>query len=214
MQKKYKICLFVIVIILVLLIGFSVYMRFFRKSNKETTNTSSIINTIDEYGYNLDDRDTELMKNEFQNLEVILKEEEIDYLEYAKSISKLFVIDLYTINNKINKYDIGSLEFILDSEQEKFKNIILDSIYESVLDNSYHKRNQKLPEVKSTEINEVAEQDYIKGKEKINSYVVDVSWEYVEDLGYDNRALITIINESEKLFVVEYNPVIEEGETE
>lgn len=212
MRKRYKIFLIIIVVLVVLLGGTTIYMKFFRKTNNENTNKSNVVHNIDKYGYTLDDRDSDLMKEEFYVLEELLDAEEIDYLEYAKSISKLFVIDLYTINNKINKYDIGSLEYLLESEQDKFKNIIIDSIYATVLDNSNHKREQELPVVKSVTINDIKEEAYLKGEESVNAYVVNLSWDYIVDLGYDSSALITLIKEDEKLYIVEYNPAVNNEE--
>jgi len=206
MRKRYKIFLIIIIALVVLLGGTTIYMKFFRKTNNENTNKSNIVHNIDKYGYSLDDRDTQLMKDEFYALEKVLDADEIDYLEYAKIISKLFVIDLYTIDNKINKYDIGGLEYILEAEQDKFKNIILDSIYSTVLDDSNHKRVQELPEVKSVIVNDIKEEFYLMKEESVNSYVVNIAWDYVEDLGYDSSAIITLVKEDEKLYIVEYNP--------
>lgn len=211
MRKRYKCFLTIIVVLIILIIAITLYMRFFRKHPEEVTNISNVVNNISKFNYTLDDRDSELMKEEFNNLKKILDKENIDYLEYAKSLSKLFVIDLYTIENKINKYDIGSIEYILDSEKDKFRNIILDSIYENVLDNSSHEREQELPAVKSINIDEIIESEYTNGENSVQSYEVKLSWDYIEELGYDNKALITLIKEDEKLFVVEYNQLKEEG---
>ena len=207
MRKRYKVTLIIIILLFVLLGGTTVYMKFFRKQNNESTNKSSVVHNIDEFGYTLDDRDSDLMKEEFYALEKVLDADEIDYQAYAKSVSKLFIIDLYTIDNKINKYDIGGLEYILESEQDKFKNIILDSIYATVLDDSNHKREQELPMVKDITVNEVKEDTYKYNDSDASSYIVNLSWSYEKDLGYDSNALITLIKDDQKLFIVEYTSV-------
>lgn len=212
MRKRYKVFLYVIVIVVLLLISVTVYMQFFRNSKNEVDNKSSIVDNIDKFNYTLDDRDTNLMKDEFMFLKSNLDAKEIDYEAYAKSLSKLFIIDLFTINNKINKYDVGGLEYILDSEKEKFKNIILDSIYSNVLDNSYHKREQELPEVKSVVIESTKLEPYKMKNEFLDAYKIILSWDYIKELGYDNKAEIILINENDKLYIVQYNPLIDEIE--
>jgi len=209
MQKRYKIILAIIIVLFLLISGVTAYMLFFRNIDDNSNNKSSVVNQIKDFEYTLDDRDSKLMQEEFHNLEEILNMEEIDYQEYAQVLSKLFVIDLYTINNKINKYDIGSLEYILESEKEKFKSIIIDSIYKTVLDNSNHKREQELPEVKSVEVESIVEDNYMKGDDLFPSYTVSIKWDYVRDLGYDKKANITLVKENNKIFVVEYHPVVE-----
>lgn len=209
MRKRYKIFLSIIITLVILLLSFVVYMKHFRNSETKEANKSNIVHNIENYGYTLDDRDTELMKNEFHSLEAILNEEEIDYEKYAQSLSKLFIIDLFTINNKINKYDIGGLEYIYSSEQIKFKDIVLDTIYMDVLDNTYHSRNQKLPEVKTVNVLETNKSSYQKDGGAVESIIVTVAWEYVEDFGYDNKANITLISDNNQLYVVEYSPVVE-----
>lgn len=211
MRKRYKVFLSLIIVVVFLISGISLYMKFFRKTNNIETNKSKVVNSIESYGYSLDDRDSNLMKEEFHNLEKILEAEEINYEEYAKSISKLFVIDLYSINNKINKYDIGGLEYIKDSEQEKFTNIIVDSIYSNVLDNSNHDRKQELPEVSNVTIEEIKFEPFNLNDIEVDAYSVTISWNYLEDLGYDKKAVIKIVQEEEKLYIVEYQPVNEEA---
>ena len=56
------------------------------------------------------------MKTEFDVLKANLESDTIDEEAYALSIAKLFIIDLYTMNNKINKYDIGGIEYVYPSE--------------------------------------------------------------------------------------------------
>ena len=209
MRKRYKIFLSIIITLVILLLSFVVYMKYFRSAETKEANKSNIVHNIENYGYTLDDRDTELMKNEFHSLEAILNEEELDYEKYAQSLSKLFIIDLFTINNKINKYDIGGLEYIYSSEQIKFKDIVLDTIYMDVLDNTYHSRNQKLPEVKTVNVLETNKSSYQKDGGAVESIIVTVAWEYVEDFGYDNKANITLISDNNQLYVVEYSPVVE-----
>lgn len=212
MRKIYKVMLIIIIILVILITSFAIYMRFFRKQNIENTNKNNVVHTLKDYGYSLEDRDSELMKNEFNKLKEILENDEIDYSQYAQTLSKLFVIDVFTIDNKINKYDIGGLDYLLEAEKDKFKNILIDSVYSTVLDNSNNKRKQELPIVKNVTVLDVIEESYMLDKESKNCYIVKLSWEYETDLGYDSEAFITLVKEDNKLFIVEYNPEIETQE--
>ena len=107
MRKRYKIGLIIISVLLVVVIVIGVAKIFFTSDTEKTeTNVSSIISTITDYGYTLDDRDTEYMKEVFSELEAILEQSEVDYEAYAEALAKLFIIDFYTLDNKINKYDV------------------------------------------------------------------------------------------------------------
>ena len=47
------------------------------------------------------------IKNAFKELEIVLNEDHIDYSKYAELLSELFVIDVFTLNNKLASTDIG-----------------------------------------------------------------------------------------------------------
>lgn len=212
MRRRYKIILVIIITLVLVIGGLTAYMFFFRKIDKTTENVSNIIHTIEKFDYSLEDRDTDLMKEEFYGLEKILKAEEIDYSLYAQSLSKLFIIDVFTIDNKSNKYDIGGLEYLLKEEQEKFKNILIDTLYANVIDDSNSIRKQDLPIVKNVSVINITEDTYLLKDEPKEAYNVNMLWEYKKDLGYDSKACITLIKEENKLFIVEYNSVIETQE--
>ena len=44
---------------------------------------------------------------------------------------------------------------------------------------------------------------YKIGEEEFDSYVVKTRWQYIEDLGYQTSAKLTIIKDSSKLYIVE-----------
>ena len=141
MRKKYKVGLIVISVLLVGVISLGVLRIFYNdEEEKREVNVTSVISNISDYGYTLDDRDTDYMKEVFSELENILESLEIDYHAYAEALAKLFVIDFYTLENKINKYDIGSLEYILSSSVESFRLKAQDTIYRDVIDNTYRDR--------------------------------------------------------------------------
>ena len=179
-------------------IGYVIYNDFFKKVEEDV-----VIKNLELYGYSLQESDTELYKSEFDNLSNTLNKETIDFEEYAKCISKLYVIDFYTLSNKLSNTDIGGLEFIYPEIKDNFKLKAKDTIYKYVEVNYNGKREQKLPEVSEVNVEEVTESKYKIGEEEYDSYVVKTRWQYVEDLGYQTSAKLTIIKDSSKLYIVE-----------
>ena len=202
MRKRYKIWLTIIVILLIFTIGIGVLKLFIGSdNNKKPQNVTSIITSIDEFGYTLDDRDTDYMKTEFKKLDE----------EYAKAIAKLFVIDFYTLNNKINKYDVGSLEYILSDKKDMFKNKAMDTIYGDIIDNTYKDRVQDLPEVTAVEIINYEVTEITLNKNKVESYKLTMKYTYKKDLGYDKEGTIYLVKNNNKLEVALYNPKIDKA---
>ena len=211
MRKRYKIGLIIIGILLVVAVAFGVAKIFFPKEEeKGEVNVSSVISNITDYGYTLDDRDTDYMKEVFDELETILSSSEKDYEAYALALSKLFIIDFYTLDNKINKYDVGSLEYILSSYIDMFRQKAMDTIYRDMLDNTYRDRVQDLPEVTNVEVVSVEDTTYTLDEEVMDAFKVEVTFEYKEDLGYDTEGTIYLIRNANKLEIVSFTPSIEE----
>ena len=211
MRKKYKVGLIVISVLLVGVISLGV-LRIFYNDEEETreVNVTSVISNISDYGYTLDDRDTDYMKEVFSELENILEAEEIDYHTYAEALAKLFVIDFYTLENKINKYDIGSLEYILSSSVESFRLKAQDTIYRDVIDNTYRDRIQDLPEITNVEVVNTEDTTFTLNDEEVDAIKVEMNYEYKEDLGYDTEGTIYLVRNDVKLEIVSYSPSIEE----
>ncbi len=202
MKKKTKI---ILIIILVLILAFlSLFIGYKLYDNNTDKNTYKQEDSIKEYGYTLDDRDTKLMKDTFKKLKSTLKSNNIDYKEYAKLLSELYVIDIFTIDNKINKYDTPSLEYILEDNKENFSNNITDTLYKYLLDNSDGFREQDLPVVESIEATNIEELTYTYKDTSYNGYKVNLSWTYKKDYGYDKSAIIDVINKDNRLFIVGY----------
>ena len=130
MKKKYKIALIVILILVLIGVGIFGYFFFFYEKPVEEppVREVQITNTIEEYGYNLDDRDTALFKEKFEELKTLLNEENYNVEEYISLVSQLFIIDLYTIDNKISRYDVGGLEYVYSGAVSSFQSVIEGSI--------------------------------------------------------------------------------------
>lgn len=211
MRKKYKVGLIVISVLLVGVISLGVLRIFYNdEEEKREVNVTSVISNIDDYGYTLDDRDTDYMKEVFHELENILEAEEVDYEAYAEALAKLFVIDFYTLENKINKYDVGSLEYILSSSVESFRLKAQDTIYRDVIDNTYRDRIQDLPEITNVEIVNTEDTTFMLNDEEVEAIKVEMNYQYKEDLGYDVEGTIYLVRNDIKLEVASYSPSIEE----
>ncbi len=211
MRKRYKIGLVVISFLLISVIGIGVFKVFYSDDAKENEpSVTNVISKITDYGYTLDDRDTEYMKDTFKELEEILSKEEVDQNDYASVLAKLFVIDFYTLTNKINKYDVGSLEYILSSKVDSFRMKAMDTIYRDIIDNTYRDRVQQLPEITNVEVLDVVDTTFELDEEEVKAIQVTMTYDYKEDLGYDTEGTIYFVTNAQKLEVVSYIPKIEE----
>lgn len=202
MKKKYKKILKLIILIIIIIAILILSKIFFGK--EKVKNNVKVIDSIVDFSYTLDERDTKLMKDTYEELKKVLKEKDINYEEYAKVLSKLFVIDLFTMENKINKYDIACLEYVYPDNLNNFKLNVEDTLYKLLEDNTYGKRKQNLPIVSKVVVTNIEKSSYTINEENVDSYVVNLNWEYVTDLGYDKSATLTLVKKENKLYVVEY----------
>lgn len=206
-NKKKIIIIFLIVITLFACVFFLYHFLKNKNANVEGK-AVEVLDTIKDYGYVLEDRDSEIYKENFMKLKELLKKSEtIDYQQYAKYLATLFLIDLYNIDNKISKYDVGSLDFIYPKEKEKFQNKVMDTIYKLVVDNSTGTRKQELPIVTNIEIKEIESTEYQKKDTTLEGYEVRASIIYEKDLGYDKNVTLTLVKEENKMYVVNLTSV-------
>lgn len=200
-MKKNKgrgvIVIFIIVgIILFGYLGYRVKNDFFKGSERKK------LDSIELYGYTLSKNDTEIYKTYFKELSKVLNEKTIDYNEYAKLISKLFVIDLYTLDNKLASTDIGGLEFLHKDLKDNFKENMGSTLYNFVESNIDGKRTQELPIVKDVEVSDVFETKYTYNKTEYDAYLVSTNITYEKDLGYPKNMKLTIIKDNNILYIV------------
>ncbi|MBQ9013839.1 MAG: hypothetical protein IJ094_09890 [Bacilli bacterium] len=218
MKKTKKVLITLIVLVILLIIGFLTYNYFFKNNeNKEV----KVVKEISGYGYSLKENASDLYKDEFDKLDKILSNSNVDYENYAKSVAKLFIIDFYTLDNKLSKNDIGGTEFIKDSMKDNFIDQARSTFYK-YLEVKTSKRKQELPKV--SKINDVSLENtsfVIKdiktttssSKKRVttskgttvDAYKITISWDYEKDLGYEKEAKMIIIKENKKLYIVEMN---------
>lgn len=190
-----------LIIILFLLAALVLYGYGYLMRNKnEVVNSTKVYDSIEKYGYTLNDNATEYYKKEFDALKIIDNDKDV-----ATQVAKLFVIDLYSINYKINKYEVTSMQYFYSDKRDMHRQKVLDTIYRYVEDNSYDDRKQELPEVKEVNVKEEKEDTYKMGEDKKDSYVVTLGITYVKDLGYDKLAKVTLVKDGDNFSVVSYD---------
>ena len=204
---------FIFVIIAVFsIVGYLCYLVIGNNKNdkpKETVKKN--LNEISGYNITLDDQDSELYKELFNELKKNLEGKEINKKEYAKSVAKMYIVDLYSINNKLNKYDV-STELIWPTIADNYRTKVMDTLYLYVEDNSRGQRDQNLPLVTKIDVENIKETKftYNNGTEKdksddktFDAYEIELSWSYRVKLGYDTTATVVVINDNDKLYVAE-----------
>lgn len=208
-SEVFRYILFAIVVIVVIaVIGVLAYKVIGPSIIKEEDPVIDLnVVEIKGYGIHLDDNDSNLYRDEYKILEENLLGKEINYEEYAKSVAKMFIIDLYTIKNKSNKYDVGGLDFLYPDAIDNFTVNVTDTIYKYVEDNTSGERTQQLPAVNAITVESIKEGKFTIESEKkeYKSYVVNLTWTYSIDLGYDTKGEVIIIKKDNKLYVVEKN---------
>jgi len=193
--NKMQKVLFLVMLIIIVLIGlYAVYTLFVNK-DKGTLKEEQTI----KYGYKLYERDNELYKSIFDDLKITLDLEDVNYEDYAKYITELFVIDFYSLSNKTSKNDVGGIQYIEPTLKE---NIILNAtntIYKYININN----KKELPEVVNIETTKIEEASYKIDSVSYESYIIELNWEYKEDLEYEDSGIFTVIKDDNKLYIVE-----------
>lgn len=204
MKSKYKVIMLIVIILIIILSVIGVI--YFKTSNKTEESPIKVVDSVDGFLYELKDNDSKLKKDLFYELKKILENEEVDYQNYAELLSKLFVVDVFSLDNKLNKYDIGGLDFILESEKDKFKNLMSDTLYDILENNVDGERKQKLPKVSEILVEECVESKIIIDNEELLAYDIVLNWAYEVDLGYDTSATVKVVKKDTKMYIVSYNP--------
>ncbi len=200
-NKLFYFVMISLILVVIIVIGVKFTLEFLVKDEKNVV-TKKELDSLELYGYTLDDYDSDLYKEYFNDLKSTLNSKEVNYEDYAKEIVKLFVSDFYTLDNKLTSSDIGGVEFIPSDMVENFKMHAGDTMYNHVKTNIYGDRVQKLPIVKSVEVTNIENITYTYKDKEYSAYRVSARWEYQEDLGYKNNEIFTLIKDNNKLYIV------------
>lgn len=200
-NKLFYFVMISLISVVIIIIGVKFTLEFLVKDDKNVV-TKKELDSLELYGYTLDDYDSDLYKEYFNDLKGTLNSKEVNYEDYAKEIVKLFVSDFYTLDNKLTSSDIGGVEFIPSDMVENFKMHAGDTMYNHVKTNIYGDRVQELPIVKSVEVTNIENITYTYKDKEYSAYKVSARWEYQEDLGYKNNEIFTLIKDNNKLYIV------------
>ena len=196
-----KFILIILFMILIYSVGGIYYIKYVYKDNNEPVVKN--LSEIEGYPYSLKSNASKLYIDEFNILKDNL-ENKYNEEEYIKSISKLYIIDLYSLKNKLNKYDIN-VDFIYPDIVSNYRLNIENTLYKYLENNSDGNRNQELPVVSNVIIDEILDEKYSLNKENVPCKKVKVTIEYENDLGYDKSGTITLVKQDKYYYIVEYN---------
>ena len=203
-KKKsiWKILLIIILILAVIAGGVFLYFKVFKKSG--SIEEANVQDKIELYDYVLYDNVTDYYKEEFKKLKKMSNDDNLSNDEQAKQVAKLYVIDLFSINYKLNKYEVTSSQYFYSIKQKMHTDKVVDTLYNMVEDNYNNDRKQELPEVSNVEIINLTKGVYNINDRERESYIVELKIEYVKDLGYDKHAQVIMVIEGDNLSVVNY----------
>ena len=97
----------------------------------------TVVGQINDYNYTLESNATRIYKKYYKELEKELEDRKIDEKNYASLISKLFVIDYYTLDNKVTNKNIGGVQFIHSNLKDSFITASSNTIYKYIKNNLY-----------------------------------------------------------------------------
>lgn len=212
-RKPKKLLIVLIMLFLAIILSVGAYFIFF---NKEEVKEAKVVSKIDEYGYTLKSTKSDAYKKLFADLKVVLSEKNVDNKKYVKLITKMFIVDFYSLSDRIAKTDVGGTDFVHEDALENFIINAEDTFYKYVESNIYGQRDQKLPTVDKITIESVEQEEY-SYSDTIDeeAYKVKASWTYKDEKiakGYQDEATFIFVHQDKKLVLVEI--VDDTGETE
>ena len=199
-KHKFKFTMIIIFIILFTALAFGLKDIISVLKNNGAS-AVEILDTIKDYNYTLDENDSAYFKKEFKVLKKELEKKKVDEKKYAEQVSKLFVIDFFSLKNAINKNDVGGKQFVSADYQDSFVKLAKEGMYKYVENNIYGDRKQELPKVKQVKITEI-KQDKATFKNDVTdeeAYFVTLTITYEKDLGYQEEAKLVLIHNDKKL---------------
>ena len=196
-RMKIKKILIILIIISILAIGI---LYFLKNKKKPEQKEIEVVDSIDDFGYELNDNETKYYNGLFTSLKELLKTEGYNEEEYAQIVSKLFLTDFFDLDNKIMKSDIGGTQFVYEPYRQDFELGAKTSIYKYVESNVYGDRKQELPKVKEVKI-EKTTTDQFKYNDTVDSkaYYITATIEYEKNIGYPTEAQLVLIHNNERV---------------
>ena len=190
-----------ILIVLLVVIALGIFLYFQLKPKLIVV---TVTDRIEEYDYYIESNATKIQKEYFEKLKTYIDEKSNVEEDYVKLVSKLFVTEFYTLNNKVTNKDIGGVQFIHSNLKDSFINDSSNTVYKYVKENLYGTRKQNLPEVKDVNIDKIDSVRYKNNEYSDNNgYYVKTSVSYKKNLDYPKTVELYLIHEDNKLVIVE-----------
>ena len=200
-MKKEKLNKILLRLIILLVIGCIIYISCF-SLKRDKNHYKKQVDSIEEYDYKLYDNASSAYKKLFYELKDILNSSSVSEEEYVKVISKMFVMDFYTLDNKTSNNDIGGRDFVYDEVLTNFEAKALDTVYAYLETKSIDKK--RLPRVEEVSVDRVDTVKYMYLDTYDDAcYTVHVSIRYEKDLGYDTEKTLYFVHDENKLSLVE-----------
>ena len=202
--KKLLVC----VIIVGLIVGGYFIYKSFKPSDE--TKTPKVVDEIKSFNYVVNEKDTKLFKKLFGDLKKVLSAKEVDNKKYAEAIAKLFVADFFSLENKTSKNDVGGVQFVYSTYKTDFIDYARDGIYKQVKNKLDNNNKQVLPVVTAVNVSKVEDVDASSIFESVSfegdnaaAYEVTVDWEYKNGSGFQDKAVLTIVHDKDKLSIAQ-----------
>lgn len=207
MKKKKRIIRVWPIIIVLVLICFIVLLLCLKDVYQSLKSGSAsqveVLSTIENYGYTLNENDSNYVEKKFKELKKELEGPNPDEKVYASLLSQIFVADFYSLKQAINKNDIGGTQFVYEAYQSDFIQYAKTSVYAYIENNIYGTRKQELPMVSEVEITNVEQTEYNGSTiSDASAYEIDLFLTYEEELNYPTHVTLTVAHINNKLQIV------------
>ena len=117
-KNKKKKVIIVLILIILIVVGVFAYTTL-NKGNDKIEEKEKVVDSIKDFDYTISDTDTKLFKTKFNELKKELKKSTIDNKKYSKLVAELFIIDFFTLDNKIT-----NKEYSVYKRSKEIKNLI------------------------------------------------------------------------------------------
>lgn len=197
-KKLVKTLFILLTIMMVALAGLEI------KNYLDATNKRQIVKEIIEVGpYKLSVKETALEKEIKKELKIAIEAK--DQNAILQQVSRYFVADYFTLNDKVSVNDIGGLQFVFTNNFKNFKTNAINSYYGDLPRFQEVYGEENLPAVESVTASKVKNYNIkdLNIKKKENSvakkaFSVDVNWTYQENEKLDTSK---IVNKAKIIFV-------------
>lgn len=202
-MKKRRLKTWPIIILLIFIILIICIISIISSLNNRKKISTETIDTIKKYNYNLKQNESAYYKELFKELKSELKKDKIDEEKYASIISKMFLTDFLSLDNAINKNDVGGTDFIYSTYKDTFITKAKDTLYLYLENNIYGDRKQELPIVKEVKITNIENKKYDGEKlDDEKAYYIDCEVIYKKDLDYQEKVNLILVHNKDKLEIV------------